>query len=222
MSEIANSFKRKTVTLVKFFQKQGLHTFYTWFIAYAIPRNIGIPFLISSEIVPYVYVGPQYNKLGQILLYLSRFTSSVNMREDFDDAEHNLAMPHYCYLPIDCYNPQILEACVNQLFIGVDFIKKAVEKREKTYVHCNFGVHRSVVLTIAYILSLGYSISEAHDILFCKRPDLVTFYEPWMMSIIQLYEKEMIKKKPEHKNNLGVENPGATTQPLDSGLFSED
>jgi hypothetical protein len=190
MNDKLETIKQKLTTFLYVLKIHPWSTFYFWFISYAIPRNTGIPLTLDREVTPFVIVGPQYNKIGLFLLKASGVTHVVNMRYDFDDQSHGLGLPDYCYIPIDCYDPDDNDGCIKQLFIGVDFIQKAVQKSQKVYIHCHSGVHRSTLLAMAYLVSLGHTVADAIDIVYTRRPELKLFYETWMSEILDHFYRE--------------------------------
>src|SRR4026207_575482 len=52
---------------------------------HGLPRLTGIPFVRYSRITPEIYVGAQISPVGKKQLKAWGITSSVNMRDEFDD-----------------------------------------------------------------------------------------------------------------------------------------
>ena len=101
----------------------------------------GVPILKFSKVTKNLYVGAQYNEKGKRYLEERGINSDVNLRIEFDDAEHGLALDEYCYLPtIDDDAPTMAH-----LEEGVAFITRVIEEGGKVYIHCAGGVGRVVV-----------------------------------------------------------------------------
>ena len=127
-----------------------------WAWGRGIPKITGVPLLRYSRVTPQIYVGPQYNKLGKRILQREGITGDVNMRVEFDDAAHGLALEQYCHLPtVDDAAP-----AVDHLQKGVDFIAGVVQGGGKVYIHCKAGVGRAPTMAAAYFLSQGMTLDE--------------------------------------------------------------
>ncbi len=83
--------------------------------------------------------------------------ASVNLRDEFDDQDHELAMPSYYYLPVVDGEAPSLE----QLSQGVAFIRQVVATGGKVYIHCHSGVGRAPTMAAAYLISQGNPVDEA-------------------------------------------------------------
>jgi len=115
---------------------QGLRTTLLWLYARGIPKLTGVPLLRFSAITPQIAVGPQYGRRGKRHLEANGYTGSVNLRAEFDDAAHGLALAAYCHLPT------VDDAAISldHLERGVAFIRDVVERGGKVYIHCAGGV----------------------------------------------------------------------------------
>lgn len=145
---------------------QGLRTTAIWIYARGIPYVTGKPFLSYSRITPEIYVGPQYRLGGKRLLEGEGIHYSVNMRVEFDDMEHGLALQNYCHLPTVDDTPPSME----HLQKGVAFITDAVDNGGRVYIHCSAGVGRAPTMAAAYFLSRGHTLTEAIDMITRVRP----------------------------------------------------
>lgn len=145
---------------------QGLRTTATWLYARGIPKLTGVPLLRYSAITPEIFVGPQYGKRGKWRLERADIRASVNLRTEFDDAAHGLALDHYCHLPTVDDDPPSLD----HLQRGVDFIEQMVEQGQKVYIHCAGGVGRAPTLAAAYFVRQGMTLNEALALIKQTRP----------------------------------------------------
>jgi len=160
-------FVRKGVRiLVDRVRTQGLKTTLVWIYGRGVPKLTGVPLLGFSRITEQIYVGPQYGQRGKAHLLKSGIENDVNMRIEFDDAEHNLALPNYCHLPtIDDDAPTIAH-----LEQGVVFIRECVREGGKVYIHCAGGIGRAPTMAAAYFISEGQSLDSTIALIKQSRP----------------------------------------------------
>ncbi len=128
-----------------------------WVIGRGWPKLTGVPMLRFSEVTPQIYVGAQYTARGKARLEKRGIHYSVNMREEFDDATHGVALRHYCYLPtVDdtMPSPEALDR-------GVAFIREAVTAGARVYIHCAGGIGRAPTMAAAYFIAEGMSTDDA-------------------------------------------------------------
>lgn len=117
----------------------------------------GAPPRYFSQVTPEVHVGGQYLARGWPRLQARGITAVINLRDEFDDAEAGIAPDAYLYLPtLDDTPPRMEDLCR-----GVHFIEQVIESGGRVYVHCMFGVGRSVTLVAAYLVSQGITPAEA-------------------------------------------------------------
>lgn len=147
-------------------RRQGLVTTAIWLYARGMPMITGVPVLGYSKITDEIYIGPQYGKAGKTRLEAEGIHHSVNMRIEYDDAEHGVALENYCYLPTvddDAPTPEHLEQ-------GVEFIRNAISKEGKVYIHCAGGIGRAPTMAAAYFIDRGMSVDDAITLIRTKRP----------------------------------------------------
>ena len=168
--------------LMRRLREQGLGVTLRWAWGRGIPKVTGVPLMSNSRITPQIYVGPQYNRHGKRALEREGVTGDVNMRVEFDDAAHGLALQHYCHLPtVDDDKPAI-----EHLQKGVDFIRQVVADGGKVYIHCKGGVRRAPTMAAAYFVSEGMSLTAALDLIKQARPFInIT---PPQMEALRRYE----------------------------------
>jgi predicted protein tyrosine phosphatase len=157
---------------------------YTWLVGHLIPSVSGVPNLKFCQITPQIYVGGQHGRRGKRLLELEGITGDVNMRIEYDDAEHGVALEHTCHLPtIDDTEPTL-----EHLAEGAAFIDRLVRAGEKVYIHCAGGIGRAPTMAAAYFITQGMTLDDALALIQEKRP----FINPQPCQIEQLkrFEKQ--------------------------------
>jgi protein-tyrosine phosphatase len=145
---------------------QGWRISLIWLFGHGIPKFTGVPVAKYSQITPQIYVGAQVNKIGKQKLELWGINGSVNMRIEYDDVAHDLALPHHCYLPTD----DGLAPTLTQIQTGVAFIRQMITAGNKVYIHCRSGIGRAPTMAVAYFVSQGYTLSEAVNLIEKARP----------------------------------------------------
>jgi hypothetical protein len=166
MAKLVHLTRKASSILVRRLRTQGVKTTLIWAYGRGWPKLTGVPVLRFSQITPTIYVGPQYQAKGKALLEKVGITGDVNMRVEFDDAEHNLALTEYCHLPtIDDDAPSLAH-----LDEGVAFIKRVVAKGGKVYIHCAGGIGRAPTMAAAYFISQGMQVDEALALIRRVRP----------------------------------------------------
>jgi hypothetical protein len=147
-------------------RSQGLRTTLVWLYGRGVPKLTGIPLVRYSQITPQVFVGGQYGRRGKRKLEALGVTGGVNLRVEFDDAAHGLALPHYCHLPtVDDAAPSL-----EHLAEGVAFIERVTRNGGKVYIHCAGGVGRAPTMAAAYFVAQGMSLDEALALIRRTRP----------------------------------------------------
>ena len=147
-------------------KRDGLRTTLLWLYGRGIPALTGAPMVKYSLVAPGVLVGPQHRQAGLRRLAAMGVRYCVNMRTEFDDAEHGLAPEHYCHLPtVDDEAPTL-----EQLRRGVEFVEQAVSAGESVYIHCGGGIGRAPTMAAAYFISRGYTLDEAIALIRETRP----------------------------------------------------
>lgn len=161
-----NSLKKVPTIILRRLREQGVGTTLIWLYGRGFPLLTGIPIMKYCEITPFLYIGPQYNQRGKRRLEQEGIQHDVNLRIEFDDAAHDLALAHYCYLPtIDDDAPTI-----EHLKQGAAFIEQAINNGEKVYIHCAGGIGRAPTMAAAYFISQGMSLDEAIALIKKTRP----------------------------------------------------
>lgn len=74
----------------------------------------------------------------------------------------------YVWIP----TPDLTPPTPDQLSFGVSAIAKLVSQKKKVYVHCKNGHGRATTLVAAYLISKGYTLEEAANLIKEKRPTI--------------------------------------------------
>jgi len=169
-------------------REQGAVVTGKWAYARGYTKLTGVPSLSFCRITPQIYIGGQHNAHGRALLEQHSILYDVNMRDEYDDAAHGVALPHYCYLPtIDDTAPSF-----EQLWQGVHFIQDAVRAGGKVYIHCAGGIGRAPTMGAAYLMSTGLSLDEALTQIKRVRPFINIM--PPQMDALRAFEA-MVREK---------------------------
>ena len=175
--------------LVNRLRTQGLRHTLIWLYARGMPLITGVPLLKYSQVTPQIFVGPQYRRAGKRTLETAGIHYNVNMRIEYDDAAHGLALQHYCHVPtIDDTAPTL-----EQLERGVTFIEQAIAADGKVYIHCAGGIGRAPSMAAAYFISQGIALEHAIAMIKQARP-FVRFM-PSQLDQLQRWAHEVNARK---------------------------
>lgn len=173
-------------------RSQGISVTAQWAVAMAVSWITGAILLRFSRVTPNLYVGPQYGQAGKRALERNGVTAGVNLRAEFDDAAHGLALEQYCYLPVEDETAPTLD----QMIEGVAFIQQRIDAGDKVYVHCGSGVGRSPMLAVAYFLAAGgLSLDEAIEHIRNTRPFISIL--PDQMARLRQYAAYLAGRQPQ-------------------------
>lgn len=148
-------------------RKQGLRTTLQWLHAVGLPFLTGRMTLRYSQILPKLYLGPQYGVLGKKTLEEAGVSASMSLRAEYNDQDYGLSFPDYSYLPTDDNTAPTLE----QLDQAAAFIKTMIDADKAVYVHCGSGVGRGPTAVAAYLIAeKGMTVEEAISTIKESRP----------------------------------------------------
>lgn len=180
--KLVETTKKGAHILMRRLREQGVWVTLEWMWGRGFSYVTGMPVLKYSRITPQLYVGPQFNAAGKRKLEREGITAVVNLRTEYDDAAHGLAFPLYCYLPtVDDDSPSS-----EHFQTGVDFIDSVVKDGGKVYIHCKAGVGRAPTMAAAYLVSQGYTVDNAVELIKRTRP-FITITPP-QMAALRTYE----------------------------------
>lgn len=166
-----NGIRKMLVIIRRRIRTQGWAVTLRWLFVILSSQLFGYVPLRYSQITPQIYVGSQHGFLGKLRLRMIGVTASINLREEFDDAENFLLFADHLYIPVPDERPVSLA----QLREGIIFIQQILDKGGMVYVHCASGVGRSVMLVIAYLIQQGMSFDEAYATVKAVRPFVYLF-----------------------------------------------
>jgi hypothetical protein len=116
------------------------------------------PFRRLTHITAHIYLGGQISLSGWHTLQKWGVQALLNLRVEWDDRKLGIETPYYLWLPTIDGTPPTVE----QLARGARFIHEQVQANRAVYVHCAAGLGRSPTQVIAYLMTRGMSIEEAH------------------------------------------------------------
>lgn len=126
------------------------------------------PIFEFNEITNYIYIGT--NQCCTI--HFNNKLLKKGVKADISLEKKRLDQPfgvnYYLWLPTSDHKAPTL----NQLFLGVSFIKNLVDKKIPVYVHCTNGHGRAPVLVAAYFVLEGKTIEQAINLIKKKRPSI--------------------------------------------------
>lgn len=152
--------------LLRRLREQGLLVTIQWLYAVGVPYVTGHVPLRYSRVTPQLYLGAQHGRRGIARLRNEGIEAVVNLRDESDDADTDLLLTDYCYVPVVDNTAPTLE----NLEQGVEFIQKVIDADDRVYVHCHSGVGRAPTMVAAYLISQGDSVEEAVDKIRSARP----------------------------------------------------
>lgn len=189
MRKLARLTRKAYGILAYRLQHHGLRVTLLWVFARGIPKLTGIPLVRYSRITPQLYVGGQFGKRGKRKLERLGVTGDVNLRTEFDDAAHGLALEHYCHLPTiddDAPTPDHLQQ-------GADFIQRVIDGDGIVYVHCAGGIGRAPTMAAAYFITQGKTLEDAVALIKQTRPFIRIMPPQWA----QLQQFEAMHQRAE-------------------------
>jgi protein-tyrosine phosphatase len=145
---------------------QGAGHTLVWLYGRGLPLLTGIPLLRYGQVTPALFVGSQHGRLGKRKLERLGIHASVNLRSEFDDAAHGLALRSACHLP----TPDNTAPTLEHLHEGIAFIRNILEDGGRVYIHCLSGIGRAPTLAAAYLMSEGMTVEEAVETIRRVRP----------------------------------------------------
>ena len=189
MQKIVRSFQKGWGILSYRVQTQGVRTTLLWLYARGVPKVTGIPIEKYSQITRQIYVGAQHRHWGVRQLARWGVTGVINMRIEFNDADHGLTLEHYCHLPTIDDDAPTLE----HLHEGVAFMQKIIESGGKVYIHCAGGIGRAPTMAAAYFVCHGFSLDDAINLIQQSRP-FIHIMPPQMVLLRRLEKLEADKE----------------------------
>ncbi len=143
----------------------------------------GHSILKTVKVTPKIYLGGAFNKNQITEIKKWGITAVISMRQKQPPAGINTL-----HIPTkDRHSPTLKE-----LEQGIEFIKKEIANGGKIYIHCRSGVGRGPTMLIAYLISTGYELKEAIQLIKQVRK-FINLTAVQMDSLIK-FEKKISKK----------------------------
>ena len=128
----------------------------------------------NSKILDYNYItdgifigNNQCCKMGIAeVLKKEGVVADISLEEIQVDQPFGIEM--YTWIPTPDHNPPNLD----QISFGVSVLTKLVSQNKKIYVHCKNGHGRATTLVASYLISKGFTVEEAINLVKEKRPSM--------------------------------------------------
>lgn len=162
------NYRYELKRLYKYFKEQNFSNFTKTFADKLYRWTHGISNPKYSIITDNIMIGGQPSEKGLERLLNRGVTLIINLRGEFDyENLINTEKIKYIYLPTSDDN----SISSDNLEIGINEIKKEIEKGGKVFIHCLEGLGRSVALLAAYFMDeQGLSYEESIAKIKVKRP----------------------------------------------------
>ena len=146
--------------------EHGVRATYLWVQDKIVRRTRGFSLPHISRVQPNLYVGGQHKRRGLAPMRALGITAVVNMREESDDAQRELALDHYLWLSTTDDTSPAME----DLERGVEFIRRHIAAGRGVYIHCAAGVGRAPLMAASYLVRTGMSATQAWNAIRQVRP----------------------------------------------------
>ena len=119
---------------------------------------LGLPTRRDSEVAPFLWVGAKPSSLGKLWLRrrygMQTYSLLETGTEETEGRKSSLGLhvPEFVEISIET-----IETCVSQL-------REVIGSQGRIFLHCREGVGRAPSMAIAYLVSEGYSLEEAFEL----------------------------------------------------------
>jgi predicted protein tyrosine phosphatase len=138
-------------------REQGAGTTALWFIERTYRILSGVSPARTSRVAPNLYVGGQHKRRGFKTMAARGITACVDLRREYGDAAHSLALERQLSLPTDDDNTPTIE----ELQRAAEFIRQSLAEGRGVYIHCANGVGRAPTTAAAYLITTGLTPAQA-------------------------------------------------------------
>ena len=177
--------------------EQGIRTSWLWVKDKLVRRIRGYSPPELSQVTDLLFVGGQHRHHGLQAMRELGIRAIVNMRQEWDDAAHGLALDAYLWLPVIDDTEPTLE----QLTRGADFIHQQVEQGHGVYIHCAAGVGRAPTMAVAYLIYTGDPVERAWERVCQRRPFVRP--TPPQQAITRAFAEKVRARQRLHPSPLG-------------------
>ena len=147
-------------------REQGFSTTALWFIERTYRILSGVSPARTSRVAPNLYVGGQHKRRGLKTMAARGVTACVDLRREYGDAAHGLALERQLSLPTDDDNTPTID----ELQQAAEFIRQSLAEGRGVYIHCANGVGRAPTTAAAYLIATGLTPAQAWATIRKVRP----------------------------------------------------
>jgi protein-tyrosine phosphatase len=138
-------------------REQGAGTTALWFIERTYRILSGVSPARTSRVAPNLYVGGQHKRRGLKTIAARGITACVDLRREYGDVAHGLALERQLSLPTDDDNTPT----IGELQHAAEFIRQSLAEGRGVYIHCANGVGRAPTTAAAYLITAGLTPAQA-------------------------------------------------------------
>lgn len=152
-----------------------------------------------SKITDYLYVGSRVGKDHVDELKILNFSLIISMIGQIAP-EEIFNSPPFKTMWIRAYDNFFTPISLRKLILGVEAALPVIQNKEKVLVFCKQGRHRSIIMSAAILIAMGYSSEQASELLIGGR----TVADPrrwYVRSQIKGFEKYW-RRKHTHPTNV--------------------
>lgn len=175
-------------------------------------QNLGPRGLTCGEVVPKLWLGGQLGPRDWEALTKIGVSALVNLQEEQQDwFAPNEKIAAYLWIPA----PDGQAPSIQQLVMGVAFIRSALSTNQGVFVHCKAGQGRAPLLCACYLITQGHSIGEAMKTIGQCRPRtmLTPPQNTRLREFVKAYQISAHAKNLGHNTKDLAETNGASTIP---------
>lgn len=134
-----------------------------------------LPFLGAQPPADLVWITPDLAQSGQFASRQAPTLARLKIGALLDlraEAQHehaalSKARLHYLHLPV----PDHGAPTEQELARAAEWVLQELGDDRRVLVHCRLGLGRSVTVVMAVLMRMGYSLSEAFDLVHRRRPE---------------------------------------------------
>ena len=121
-------------------------------------NNLGPHGLTCGKVTEHLYIGGELGPHDWPALRQAGVSVVINLQEEQQDIfAPDEQVEGYLWLPA----PDGLSPSLEQLVLGVDFIRSCVASGQRVFVHCKAGQGRAPLLSACYLISEGDTVMGA-------------------------------------------------------------
>lgn len=121
-----------------------------------------------SQITPYIYIGTNMCCQTHFDKNLLKHKIEADISLEYERIDNPWGIKYFLWIPTK--NHKAPEQ--KQLVLGANFLKQLVDKKIKTYIHCEHGHGRAPTLVAAYFILKGKNLKDALSLIKRKRPSI--------------------------------------------------